>query len=127
MGNAAQVVSEMQAWALAKWAQTEGAIRTFASNAEQLMAEAAPEDTGNLKESIKADEQSLGVFNIEVKTYIEPNPNPITGWPASVYGFYQDRGHYNIYLHRSVPPKYFMENGSEAAYAELQGILAGIW
>jgi len=128
MGNAAQVASEMQAWALAKWAQTEGMVREFATDAEMNMRAGAPgPDTGTLDSSIKAEENSLGVFSLEVKTFVEPNANPITGWTADVYNYYWNYGHFNIYRKTSIPPTHHMETGAEEAYAELQGKLSGIW
>jgi hypothetical protein len=119
---------EMEKAALKKWKTTELYVRQFSNQAEKNMADRSPGPlTGNLKESIKSEELSLGVFNLEVRTSIEDNPNPINGESAAFYGSKWNSGHFNVFLDQSIPPLLFMEEGSRDAYLELLGKLDGIW
>jgi len=128
MGNAAQVAAEMEMFALKKWAQTELYVRQFSNQAEDRSRLLAPgPDTGTLDRSIKYKEKSLGVFNLEVTSEIEPNENPDTGFTADVYGKYLNDGHFNVFTRQSVPPILFMETGAEECYVELMSKLSGIW
>jgi len=128
VSNAAQVTNEMRMFALKKWATTELYVRQFSNDSEDRMRSLAPgPDTGTLDNSIKSQELSLGVFNLSVNTFIEPNVNPDTGFTADEYGRYLNDGHYNIFRRQSIPPILFMETGSEECYMELLGKLSGIW
>jgi hypothetical protein len=127
-GDAAAVMRDMEMFALKKWKTTELYVRQFSNQTENAMREAAPgPDTGNLDNSIKSEEKSLGVFNLEVETFIEPNPNPDTGITADIYGGHQNDGHYSIFLRQSIPPIMFMENGAETCYYELLARLETLW
>jgi hypothetical protein len=128
MSNAAQVAAELEMFALKKWVTTELYVRQFSNQAQNQSRMLAPgPDTGNLDRSIKYTERSLGVFNLEVTSEIEPNANPDTGITADIYGRHQNDGHYSIFLRRSVPPILFMETGGEEMMVELMGKLSGIW
>ena len=128
MGDAAQVANAMRMFGLKKWAKTELYVRQFSNQAERNMSDRSPGPaTGNLKESIKSEEKSLGVFNLEVITFIEDNPNPINGESAAYYGNLWEAGHWNVFLQASVPPLLFMYEGSVEAYLELLGKLSGLW
>lgn len=128
MGNINEVCAAMEMFALKKWKTTELYVRQFSNQAEQNMADRAPGPlTGTLKEAIKSEELSLGVFNLEVKTHIEDNANPINGESAAYYGGLWEQGHWNVFLQASVPPVLFMSEGSIEAFQELLGKLDGIW
>jgi hypothetical protein len=128
MSNAAQVAAEMEMFALKKWAQTELYVRQFSNKAEENMADRSPgPDTGALKSAIKSEEKSLGVFRLEVDTFIEDIANPDTGESTAVYGDAWENGHFNIFLRQSIPPLLFMSEGSREAYVDLLGKLSGIW
>jgi hypothetical protein len=128
MGNAAQVAAEMERFALAKWAKTELYVRQFSNQAQENMISRAPGPaTGALASAIKSDEKSLGVFNLEVATSVDDVANPDTGESTTVYSHAWEFGHYNIYLRQSIPPLFFMTEGSSEAYVELLGKLSGIW
>jgi len=128
MSNAAQVAAEMEMFALKKWVTTELYVRQFSNQAQDRSRMLAPgPDTGNLDRSIKYTERSLGVFNLEVTSEIEPNANPDTGITADVYGKFLNDGHYSIFRRQSIPPILFMEMGAEECYVELMSKLSGIW
>ena len=128
MSNASQVAAEMEMFALKKWAQTELYVRQFSNQAEENMANRSPgPDTGALKSAIKSEEKSLGVFNLEVSTFIEDVSNPITGESTARYGDAWERGHFNVFLRQSIPPLLFMSEGSRDAYYDLLNKLSGIW
>jgi hypothetical protein len=128
MGNAAQVAAEMEMFALKKWAQTELYVRQFSNQAQENMISRSPgPDSGTLESAIKSDEKSLGVFNLEVATFIEDKANPDTGQSTAVYGPAWNSGHRNAFLRQSIPPLFFMEEGSDEAMMELMGKLSGIW
>jgi hypothetical protein len=128
MGNAAQVAASMENWALKKWVRTELVVRQSSNQAERNMADRSPGPlSGNLKNSIKSEEKSLGVFALEVVNFIEDNPNPINGESAEYYGNLWESGHYNRFLRQSVPPLLFMYEGSTEAHLELLAKLSGIW
>ncbi len=127
-GDAAAVMRDMEMFALKKWKTTELYVRQFSNKAEKNMKDRSPGPmTGALKESIKSEEKSLGVFNLEVETTIEDRPNPETGESTAVYNYAWEFGHYNIFLRESVPPLFHMTEGAEEAYMELMGKLSGIW
>jgi len=132
MGNAASVASNMEAWALKKWVRTELYVRQFSNQAEEEMrsevrASGWGPDTGALDSAIQSEEKSLGVFSLEVTTFIEDIANPITGESTNVYGNHINNGHFNIYLKESIPPVQFMEIGSHLAHVELLAKLANLW
>jgi hypothetical protein len=128
MGNAAQVAAEMEMYALKKWATTELYVRQFSNDSEERSRSLAPgPDTGTLDASIKSEEKSLGVFNLQVQNFIEPNVNPDTGFTADVYGRHLNDGHYSIFRRMSIPPILYMETGAEECYVELLGKLENLW
>jgi len=128
MSDASRVAAELEMFALKKWSQTELYVRQFSNQAQDRSRSLAPgPDTGTLDRSIKYTEKSLGVFNLEVTSEVEPNANPDTGITADIYGRHQNDGHYSIFLRRSVPPILFMETGGEECYVDLMGKLSGIW
>lgn len=114
-------------FALKKWKSTLTQIELFSKQAEENMKNGAPgPDTGTLDEAIKS-EFYPGTFVATVMTKIEDRSNPNNGESSANYGRWWNEGHYNIFLRRSVPPWYFMENGSKEAYAVLTSKLNGIW
>jgi hypothetical protein len=128
MGDINGVCAAMEAFAAKKWTKTELYVRQFSNQAEENMADRSPGPlTGTLKEAIKSEELSLGVFNLEVRTSIEDNQNPINGESAAYYGDLWEKGHWNRFLNASVPPILFMSEGSREAYLELLGKLDGLW
>ena len=127
MGDVAGCVAQMEAWALAKWAETESLIESFSESAEELMSGYAPVETGNLRQEIKSEVKSTGVMSMLVQTSIGDGPHPINGVPASYYGKLQDEGFTNSRSKQYIPGKYFMEDGSLEAYEALLPMLAGVW
>lgn len=130
--NPSKIASEMRAYAEKKWKTTEASIEQFSHAAELEMRKEAPgPDTGTLDRSIKAEFISagnfMGNFFATVRTKVEDNENPITGFSAAFYSIMLEYGHYNIFLRRFVPPMYFMEGGSKQAYLTLQTKLKSIW
>jgi len=127
MGDVAGCAAAIEAFAMAKWVETADAIETFSEEAKTSMSEKAPVDTGNLQDAIDTELSSIGVMAMQVGTFINDDPNPINGVPASYYGRLQDQGFTNSRSKKYVPGKYFMEDGAEEAFAALMGILEGIW
>lgn len=132
MSTTTQVAKQMEMFALKKWESTLAQIELFSKQAEENMKDGAPgPETGLLDKAIKS-EFYPGSFVATVVTKIEAKDYPEGKYRNGNYttaqvGFFWNEGHYNIFLRRSVPPWYFMENGSKEAYAVLTSRLNGIW
>jgi hypothetical protein len=124
------IAAAMENFVLLKWRETMAAMPGFCETIKEDIRNFPTmpgPDTGNLNESIDADELASGYMSHMIGVFIQPSPNPNNGVPASDYGVWWNEGHKNAFTHRVEPPRMFLEGGSEEAFETIIGTLSGIW